>query len=117
VSAIFLECLRERLEVESVVVGKFLVFGCDDGNGKSGRDLAQGNPPLVDTAFMVEPILKDEGSRGWCEPTPRNGQRDADKHYDHKRRCDVPQKPPPSHSVRRFTNTHNCPGLQCLPAA
>jgi hypothetical protein len=92
-----------------MVVRKFLVFGRDDGDGKSRRDLTKGNPPLVDTVFMVELILKDERSRGWCEPTPRKGQCDAYKHYDHKRRCDVPQKPPPSHSVRRFTNTHNFP--------
>ena len=67
------------------------------------------NPSLLDETFMAKPILKDERSRGWCEPTPRKGQRDADKHCDHKRRCDVSQKPTPSHSVRRFTITHNCP--------
>jgi hypothetical protein len=102
VSAIFLERLRERLEIEAMVVRKLLVFGRDDGDGKSGRDLTQGNPPLVDTAFMVEPILKHERSRGWREPTPRKGQRDADKHYDPKHRCDVPPKPPPSQFVKTF---------------
>jgi hypothetical protein len=57
VSAFFLERLRKRLEVESMVVRELLVFGRNDGDGKSWRNLTKGNPPLVDAAFMVEPIL------------------------------------------------------------
>jgi hypothetical protein len=57
VSAIFLERLRKRLEVESMVVRELLVFGRNYSDRKSGRNLTKGNPSLVDAAFMVKPIL------------------------------------------------------------
>ena len=99
VLAIFPERLRERLKVESMMVRELLVFGRNDGDGKSEGNLIQGNPPLVDTAFMVQPVLKDEGGRGGCKPTPGKGQRHADKHYDPERRCGVPPETPPAQSV------------------
>jgi hypothetical protein len=57
VSAIFLERLRKRLEVKSMVVRELLVLSCNYSNRKSGRNLIKGNPSLVDEAFMVKPIL------------------------------------------------------------
>jgi hypothetical protein len=45
------------MKVESMVMREFLVLGRDYGDGKSERNLTQGNPPLVDAAFIVKPIL------------------------------------------------------------
>jgi hypothetical protein len=57
VSAIFLERLRKRLEVESMVVRELLVFGRNYSDRKGGRNLIKGNPLLVDKVLMVKTIL------------------------------------------------------------